>query len=111
MDATILLPILSGIGLLFWADQVKEEHPILSLIFQLMFIPLVFLSVHLGVIEASITYASNAALVETLANVTYYFGWVMFGVGAYYAFIIMAKAYDIVMQRKEKKRERMYGDD
>ena len=111
MDATILLPILSGIGLLFWSDQVKDEHPILSLIFQLMFIPLVFLSVHLGIIEASISYASDAELVETLSDISYYFGWLMFGIGAYYAFVIMGKAKDIVMQKRAEKRQRQYGDE
>jgi hypothetical protein len=111
MEATILLPIISGIGLLFWSDQVKEEHPILSLIFQLMFIPLVFLSVHLGVIEATLTYAADTQLVETLTEVSYYFGWLMFGIGVYYAFIIMGKAKDIVLQKRAEKHQRKYGDE
>lgn len=111
MDATILIPILSGIGLLFWADQVKEEHPLLTLMFQLMYIPLIFISIHLGVAEATITYASNTELVKTLANTTTYLGYVMMIVGAYYVFQIIIKIKDIVLERRQAKHERRYGDE
>lgn len=111
MDAIVLIPLISGFGLLFWADMNKEEHPILCLMFQLMFIPLIFLTVKLGIAEATISYSSNADLVSTLADVTYYFGWLMFGIGAYYAFIIMGKAKDIVMQKRAERYNKKYGDD
>jgi len=110
MDAIILIPLMSGFGLLFWADMVKEEHPILTLMLQFMFIPLIFLSVNLGVEEAAITYASNTALVATLADITYYFGWLMFGIGLYYAFVIMGKAKDVVMQKRAERYNKKYGD-
>ncbi len=111
MDAIILLPIISGFGLLFWADMVKEEHPMLTLMLQFMFIPLTFLSVQLGVEQVAISYASDSAMVETLTNVSYYIGWLMFGIGAYYAFVIMGKARDIVIQKRSDKQDKMYGDD
>jgi hypothetical protein len=111
MDAIVLMPIIAGIGLIFWSDSIKPEYPFMAFMLQLMFIPLIFLSVHLGIIEASITYASNSALVETLSNVAYYIGWLMWGIGIYFAFVIMGKAYDIVRQKKAEKNNRKYGDD
>ena len=110
MDATILLPILSGFGLLFWSDQIREEHPILSLAFQLMFIPLIFLSIHLGIIEATITYAADTELVKVLSEVSYYYGILMFLIGVYYFFIIITKIKEALLQKRQQKMEEKYGD-
>lgn len=111
MDAIVLIPLISGIGLIFWSSEVKDEHPLLALMLQLMFIPLTFLTIQLGIIETSISYASNTELVSTLSNISYYFGWLMYGVGAYYLFVVMGKVLDVVRQKKAEKDNKTYGDD
>jgi hypothetical protein len=35
----------------------------------------------------------------------------MWGIGIYFAFVIMGKAKDIVQQKKAEKQQRKYGDD
>ena len=111
MDAIVLMPIIAGIGLIFWSDSIKPEYPFMAFMLQLMFIPLIFITVQLGIIEASITYASNIELVETLADISYYIGWLMYGIGAYYLFVVMGKALDVVRQRKAERDNEKYGDD
>lgn len=110
MEAIVILPILAGIGLIFWSSIVKEEYPLLSLMLQFMFLPLILLSIHLAVIEATLVYAANTQLVTTLTSMVEYLGWLIFGVGGYFAFIILGKILEIVQQKKKDKEERKYND-
>lgn len=109
MTMIILLPVIAGLGLLYWAESIKEEQEYLATAFRFMFLPLIFLSIHFAVIDATLTYASDSDLVALLGDMSYYLGWLMFIVGVYYCFIAMAKAYDIVLQKRAEKQER-YDD-
>ena len=109
MNMIIFLPIACAFGLLYWADQLDEEHEILRLIFQFAFVPLFFLGTHLAIIDATIVYASDAQLVETLADFAYYLGWFMFIIGVYWIFIIFKRVYNLIMQRKAEKHEAKDG--
>jgi hypothetical protein len=111
MDSMILIPLITGVGFIFWANDLKEEHPFLALLLQLMFIPLVFLSIHLAVIQATILYSSNAQLVTTLTSMVEYLSWILFGIGAYYLFIAMGRAKDMVMKKRQDDYNKKYGDD
>ena len=108
MEVIVLIPVLIGIGLFFWAEQVRDKHPILALLFQLMFIPLVYLTVDLAMTYVSVVYAANSEIVRVLGDVVYYLGWVIFIIGVYYCFVVMGKIYDIVRQRNNDKEAEMY---
>jgi hypothetical protein len=108
MNIIILLPILSGFGLLYWATQLEEDYAILKLLFQLMFVPFCWLSIHFAVIDATITYASNTDLVSLLADVAYYLGWVAFIIGVAICFIIFKNLYNLIMQKRKSKKEARY---
>jgi hypothetical protein len=110
MNIIILLPVLAGFGLLYWAKCIEEEHEYLALAFQFMFLPLTFLAIHLAVVDATITYAADTELVTTLANMSYYLGWLLFIIGIYYSFVAMGKAYNLVLQKKQEKQEAKYND-
>lgn len=110
MESIIVMPILAGIGLLFWADSVKLEYPLLALMLQFMFLPLTLLSVHFGVIEATLWYSSNTQLVTTLASIAEYFGWLIFGVGGYFAFIILGKVRESIQLKKQSREDNRYND-
>jgi hypothetical protein len=109
MDTIILVPILAAFGLLYWSSQLEDDdYAILKLLFQFFFIPLVWVSVHLAVIDVSINYASNTALVTLLTEFVYYLGWVVFIIGVYYAFIIFRNIYNMILQKREAKKEAKY---
>ena len=109
MDTIILIPLIAAVGLLYWASQLEDEdYMILKLLFQFMFIPLVWVSTHLAIIDVSINYASNSALVVLLADFVYYLGWVVFIIGVYYAFIIFNNIRKIILQKQEAKKEGKY---
>ena len=109
MDTIILIPLLAAFGFLFWANQLEDEdYAILKLLFQFLFIPLVWLSIHLAIIDVSINYASNSDLIVLLTDFVYYLGWIVFIIGVYYAFIIFNNIKNIILQKREKKREAKY---
>lgn len=109
LDTIILVPILAGIGLLYWSSLLEDDdYAILKLLFQLMYIPLVWLSIHLSIIDVSINYASNTDLVTTLSNIVYYLGWIVFIIGVYHAFIIFNNIRKIILQKKIERRESKY---
>jgi hypothetical protein len=109
LDTIVIIPLLAAFGLLYWASQLEDEdYAILKLLFQFLFIPLVWLSVHIAVIDISINYASNTDLVSALADFVYYLGWVVFIIGVYYAFIIFKNVRNIVLQKKEDRRQAKY---
>jgi hypothetical protein len=110
LSTIIILPILTAFGLLWWGNQIKDEHPLLTFIFQLLFLPMMYISFHFAVIQATLIYASEPTIVELLADLTYYLGWVLFIVGAYYCFMLFKGLYDSVKQHKEDKKREMYGD-
>lgn len=109
LDTIILIPILAAIGLLYWSSLLEsDDYAILKLLFQLLYIPLVWLSIHLAIIDVSINYSSNSDLVTTLTSFVYYLGWVVFIIGVYHAFIIFNNIRKIILQKKESRRESMY---
>jgi hypothetical protein len=110
LDTIVLIPLLSAFGLLYWSSQLEDQddYVILRLLFQLLYIPLVWLSVHLAIIDVSINYASNTDLVTTLTDFVYYLGWVVFIIGVYHAFIIFKNIKDIILQKKAEKSAAMY---
>ena len=109
INMIILLPIVAGFGLLYWASQLEEDQAILKLMFQLMFIPLIWISSHFAVIDAQINYGSNEAMVTLLSDFVYYLGWVFFIVGAYICLRIFLEIKDWFVTRKKKKQEEKYG--
>jgi hypothetical protein len=110
LSTIIILPVITAFGLLWWGNQIKEEHPLLTFLFQFLFIPLMYVSFHFAVIQATLIYASEPTIVELLADLTYYMGWILFIVGVYYLFIVLKNIYDMFKQKKEDKKREMYGD-
>lgn len=109
MNIIILLPILSGFGFLYWASQLEDEdYSIIRLLFQLMFIPLMWISINFAAIDASITYASNTDLVSLLGDFVYYTGWIAFIVGAALSFIVLKRLYELIRQKKQSKENEKY---
>ena len=103
----IALPLLIGFGLLYWSSQLDEEN-ILILIFQGLFIPLSWLSIHFAVMFASINYALNPEIIELLANLSYYLGWLMFIFGIVYIFKIGQVIYQTVNGSVSNKQGEKY---
>lgn len=103
------LPLVAGLGLLYWSEQIKEDHPILTMAFRFMFIPLVWLSIHFAVIYVGLIYSANSELVIQLAQFSYYLGWLFFGIGVYYSFVVFGNIKDIIMQKKRDKEDAKYG--
>lgn len=114
MDAIVLMPLVVGVGLLYWSSLISDDpengHPILRLMLQFMFFPLIFMSIQFGVIDATLLYASDTVLVEQLAMMAYYFGWLLFAVGAYYCFVVFKGIWDMIARRKKEKDDEKYGD-
>jgi len=110
MDTIILVPLISAIGLLYWSSQLDgDDYAILKLLFQFLFIPLVWISIHFAIIDVSINYASNVDLINLLSEFTYYLGWVVFIIGVYYAFIVFKQVYNIILSRKKAREEERHG--
>jgi hypothetical protein len=109
MDSIIFIPLLAAFGFLYWASQLEDEdYAVLKLLFQFLFIPLIWLSIHFAIIDASINYASEPALVELLADVVYYLGWIVFIIGVYYAFIIFKNVRDIILTKRQERKDAKY---
>ena len=102
------LPLLAGFGLLYWSSLLDDDEWFLKLAFRFMFIPVLFLSIDFAIIDARLLYGADSVLVVTLTEFAYYFGWLLFGVGVYYCFVALNKAYDIVQQKKADKESAKY---
>lgn len=109
MNIIVLLPLLTGLGLLYWSSLLDEDYTLLGFIFQLLFLPLAVVSIQLGVIDASIYYASNSDLVKTLADFTYYLGWLIYSVGAFILMVVVLKVKDMLIAKRNAKKEERYG--
>lgn len=105
----IILPMITAIGFLYWATQLDEDHAILKLAFQILFFPLIFLSIHFAVIDATILYGANTDLVEQLAMFAEYTGYVFFFFGAYLSWNLLTRIYEMFIAKKKAKEEEMYG--
>jgi hypothetical protein len=108
LSMIIFLPVVVAFGFLYWAEQLDEEHGILKLMFQLFFIPLVWIAVNFAVINVRIIYSSDSELVGLLGDFTYYLGWVFFIVGAYIVYNIFIRLKDFIQQRKSEKESEKY---
>lgn len=105
-----LLPILAGFGLLYWGSTLVDDEWLLRLIFQFLFIPLCWISVNLGVIDAKIVYSSDVELVSTLSQLVEYLGYVFFIVGVYYFFRTCKKIYDNVRKGRADREAERHGE-
>ena len=103
------LPLLAGFGLLYWADQVKEDAPILALVFQLMFLPCIFLSITFAVQYLTLVYGAYSDMVITLSEFAYYFGWLFFIVGLYLLYVLVKKIVAWFTEKKKAREEKLYG--
>jgi hypothetical protein len=104
-----LLPVLVGFGLLYWGSLLSDDDWFLRLAFQLLFIPLCWLSINLGVINAKIVYASDIELVTAISSMAEYLGYLFLVVGVYYFFRTLGMVHDIIMQKKADKEDEMHG--
>lgn len=107
LEIIVLIPILTGFGLLYWAEQ--SEDNILKLMFRLIFLPLVWLSIHLAFIDITILYASNADLILTLTELITYTTWVFFIVGAYILYKLLMQVKDWLAKKKSEREDELYG--
>lgn len=101
MAIIILLPILTGFGLLYWASEIEDR--LMKLFFRILFLPLVLLSIHFAIIDATIVYGSNTELIKTLADFVTYTGWIIFIFGAYLCYTVIAEVYQYLKLRREQK--------
>lgn len=104
----IFIPIACAFGLLYWSEQLSEEYIVLRLAFQLMFIPLIWVSVHLAIIDASIIYSSNTDLITLLGQLVEYLGYLFFFVGAYIAWKLLEAVWIKIQSKRAEKKEEMY---
>jgi hypothetical protein len=100
---------LAGIGFLYWADQLDEEHAVLKLMFQFLYIPLLWLSINFAVIDVGLVYGADAELIARLGDFVYYLGWVFFFFGAYLVYNIFMRLKDWFVERKRRREEERYG--
>ena len=105
----ILLPLLFAFGLLYWSSLLDEDN-ILKLVFQGLFIPMFWVSAHFAVMFANINYPLNSELVSSLADFSWYLGFIMLGWGIVYVFKILKRVYDLVMGYFFNKKQERYGD-
>lgn len=103
------VPLAIGLGFLYWASQLDEEHHVLQLVFQLLFIPLCWISINFALIDARLIYSSDAELVKGLADMVFYLGWVFFIIGAYIVYRLFVTIKDWILQKKMEKEEEDYG--
>ena len=108
MDLIILLPVLTGFGLLYWADQLSEEYAVLRLMFQLMFLPLMWIGIHLAIVDIQLVYASNTELIKTLSELVSYLGWVFFIIGGFILYRLLMGVKDFMLKKKQEKEQDMY---
>lgn len=103
----VLLPVLAGVGFLYWASQLEED--VLKTLLQILFLPLLLLSIHFGVIDARLLYGADSELVQQLAMFAYYLGWIIFIVGAYLFFRLLGRIRDWFITRKKDREDEKYG--
>jgi len=103
------LPLLAGFGLLYWADQIREGSPLLALVFQLMFLPSVWLSITFGVEYLALVYGSASDMTVTLAEFASYLGWILFLIGLILLYGIVKEIVSWFNKKKQKKQEELYG--
>ena len=108
MDFIIILPLVFGFGLLYWANGITNEDNILKHFFRLMFFPLMLLSLHFAIIDATLTYASDPALVELISLSVSILGYMIFIIGVYYAFYVLGRVKDFITQKKADNEEGKY---
>lgn len=106
--AIVLLPLIVGFILLYWGNQLGEDS-FLRLVFQLFFIPLVWVSIHFGVIAIGFFYPSMSSLVTELSKFTYYLGWILLLVGLFLLYRVGKNIYDMIQEKKIKREEDLYG--
>lgn len=106
MGFIILLPVLVGFGLLYWSSMLDgEDFDVLKLLFRLLFIPLVFLSINFAVIDASLTYASDSALVAMLGSFSEYLGYLFMLVGLYFIYLLAKGILNNIVENKRRREE------
>jgi Na+-driven multidrug efflux pump len=105
---SIFIPFIIGFGFLYWSSILDEEHVIVKMFFQLLFIPFALLGIHFGVIEATLVYASDPELVVQLANTAYYLSIILYFVGALLLLWLGKRVYDTVMATIQEGKDSKY---
>lgn len=108
--AIVLLPLIVGFGLLYWAFQLSEEHATLKGFFQLLFIPLTLLSILLGIDSVGYFYPQATDLVSQLGNFTEYISYLLYVVGAYILIWLGIKVFKLIQEQIAVKREGKFND-
>ena len=103
-----LLPVLAGLGLIYWSSVLEDEQAVFKLFLQILFLPLLLLSINFGVIDARLLYGADSELVVLLAQFAYYVGWVIFIVGAYLFFKLGGEIKDWFIERKARRESEKY---
>lgn len=104
-----ILPLIAGFGFLYWGSQLEEDYNILKLMFQLFFLPLCFLSIHLCIIAVTLLYGSDNATITQLGLFVQILGYVMFLIGLFLLYKIVMEVKDFLLRKKQEKQEEMYG--
>jgi len=107
-NIVIALPLLIGLGCLYWSSILDTEHVILQLILQLIFLPFTLISINLAATYIGIAYANNVDTILTLSRMVLYITWIMFGIGAYLCFTLLGRIYSMVKEWKFNKQREKY---
>jgi hypothetical protein len=106
----IFLPIIIGFGLMYWGSQLEEDHWFLKLLFQMLFLPLVLISINFGVLGTMQLYPSNFELVNLLTDVAYYTSWTLALVGFYSCLYIIWMVVKVTNAAGKLKQDEKYGE-
>jgi len=102
------VPLIIGLGLLYWASQLEEQAP-LKFMLRLFFVPCVLISLHFGLIFSRMIYGSDVELTNLLADFVYYFSLLLYAIGVYYLFKIGKAVINIIQKKKQEREEELYG--
>lgn len=102
LGALILIPLIFAIILLYWVNNLSEEHNILKLLIGLMPIPLLWISLQFAT-QVVINLYGLTELVNNMSFVLRISGYIFFTLVIYFILYILIKSIDNLVKKRQEK--------
>ena len=109
MDLITIIPLITGFGFLYWAEQLDEDLWYLKMSFHLLFIPLAWLSVDLSLSVVRVLYGGDSQWIERMGLYVNILGWIFFIIGAAYILRLLLSIKTYLQHKKIEREDERYG--